>query len=147
MDNLGFFDKNELSYILNNKKLFGERIIERVENYCLRKGWALDNIKNIKPHWELKSQRLDFQLEKEIIIVSKTEKAKKEDLNENVFILILISILLVFTIFHLLKNGGNNYFELTYVMYIGLPIVILSLIGCVKRNKALKIIVRAGFSC
>ena len=79
MDNFGLLNKNELSYILNNEKIFGNKLIEQIEEYCQRKKYSIDRIKAKNPEWAEETKRLRFNAKNQEIKISKTDKAKRDD--------------------------------------------------------------------
>jgi hypothetical protein len=58
MDNFGLLNKNELSYILNNEKIFGNKLIEQIEEYCQWKKYSINKIKAKKSEWKEDTKKI-----------------------------------------------------------------------------------------
>lgn len=114
MNNLGFLNKQELSYILNNRSVFGFRMLEQVENYCggIEKS---EKIKALSPEWNELSNRLSLEIENNAITIYKTDNAKQAEKNGILFVLISISIIIIGTIW-VLSTKSVAKFEDYYAL-------------------------------
>ena len=136
MDNFGLLNKNELSYILNNEKIFGNKLIEQIEEYCQWKKYSINKIKAKKSEWKEDTKRLNFNFENQEIIISKTDKAKQEDNFKFNFGVIAIGVIIfgmIWMIFTKGKESKDFWFSLVFV-----PIASLMLFEVYKQRKKAK---------
>ena len=96
MNNFDFLNKGELSYILNNEKIFGSVLIGQIEEYCQRKKYSIDKIRERIPEWEESAERLNFIIDENEIVISKTDEAKRADYSGVTFVIVVIALLLLF---------------------------------------------------
>lgn len=136
MDNFGLLNKNELSYILNNEEIFGNKLIEQIVEYCQRKKYSVNKIKAKKPEWKEETKRLNFNFENQQIIISKTGKAKEEDnfkFNFGVIAIGLIVFGMIWMIFTKGQEGKDFWFSLAFI-----PIASFMLFDLYKQRKKAK---------
>ena len=136
MDNFGLLNKNELSYILNNEKIFGTKLVRQIEEYCQRKKYSINKIKAKKTEWKEDTKRLNFNFENQEIIISKTDEAKQGDnfkFNFGVAAIGVIVLGMVWMVFT--KGKGSKDFWLSLAL---IPIASLMLFEIYKQRKKAK---------
>lgn len=108
MDNFNFLNKKELSFILNNESNFGKRLIDQVEDYCQRKKYSIKKIKAKTQEWKEDSKRLNFELENNEILISKTEVAKKDEFFKFNFLFLTIGFLFLASLWVVFTKGKDS---------------------------------------
>jgi len=136
MDNFGLLNKNELSYILNNDKMFGDKLVGQIEEYCQRKKYSINIIKAKKAEWKEDTKRLNFNFVNQEIIISKTDQAKRDDNFKFNFMVIAIGLIffgMIWMIFTKEKKSNDFWFSLAFI-----PISSLMLFEVYKQRKNAK---------
>ncbi len=137
MDNFGFLNKKELSYILNNKEEFGDLLLHQVEEYCDRNKFSIQKTKTQAPSWQIDFKRISLDIKTNKIVLSKTEESKKKDNRGYLFIITLIGILLLGIAWEVFWNREYD-FTFWYTLLI-LPFLILAFVGMMQKIKTINL--------
>lgn len=137
MDNFDLLNKKELSYILNNEEKFNSQFILQIKDYCQRKRYSVNKIKEKFPLWRENEKRLNVELKNDEILISKTEEAKRDEINKYTFGIIIIGIILVFGIWTVFFDKKSNL-DFWYTIIVS-PFVIALFIGLIIKRKETKI--------
>lgn len=136
MDNFGFFNKNELSHILNNELEFGHGAIRQIEKYCERKRYSIEKIKKKKTEWNQSQNGLILEIRANQIFISKTEEAKKSEVNVNLLVKILIGLILAASVWQIIIIDQYD-FEFVKIL-IGIIFLTAILFGLFKQGKGIE---------
>lgn len=137
MDNFDLLNKKELSYILNNEEKFNSQFILQIKDYCQRKRYSVNKIKEKFPLWKENEKRLNVELKNDEILISKTEEAKRDEISKYTFGIIIIGIILVFGIWTVFFDKKSNL-DFWYTIIVS-PFVIALFIGLIIKRKETKI--------
>lgn len=136
MDNFDFLNKKELSFILNNEPKFGSLLIQQVEDYCTRKQFSIPEIKEKKQEWDEDFNSLSFGLQENKLIITKTEEAKKELINLNYLVKVIIGIMLLGCLWIVFTREVYTYDF--FLSMLGVPILTWLLFGLFKQGDSIK---------
>lgn len=133
MNDFKLFRRRELSYILNNEKIFGKQIIQRIEEYCKWNKFFSKRIHIEYAEWD-EFSLLDFESKAEMTTIKWTKKSYISELRGLLFVIILTSLMEVIYVISIFKEQIHNY-DFYYRLFgtLFLAFVISALI--IKREK------------